>query len=104
MPSVDKLYGEFRTQGLEVRLISFREDAALVRRTVAERGYVAPVLLDQSGDLTGRVYGVFGPPTAYLLDRQGRLLGRVVGPRGWDTPAARKLVQDLLAVPLSKKR
>ncbi len=82
-----------------MRLISFREDPALVRRTVAERGYVAPVLLDESGDVTGKAYGVFGPPTAYLVDRQGRLIARMVGPRDWDKPAARKLVQDLLALP-----
>jgi len=82
-----------------VRLISFREDPALVRRTVAERGYVAPVLLDESGDVTGKAYGVFGPPTAYLVDRRGRLIARMVGPRDWDKPAARKLVQDLLALP-----
>lgn len=85
-----------------MRLISFREDPALVRRTVAERGYVAPVLLDESGDVTGKAYGVFGPPTGYLIDRQGRLIARIVGPRDWDKPAARKLVQDLLALP--KKR
>lgn len=85
-----------------MRLISFREDPALVRRTVAERGYVAPVLLDESGDVTGKAYGVFGPPTGYLIDRQGRLIARMVGPRDWDKPAARKLVQDLLALP--KKR
>lgn len=104
MPSIDKLYGEFKRQGFEVRLISFREDPALVKRTVGERGYIAPVLLDESGDVTGRLYGVWGTPTAYLVDRQGRLLGRMVGPRDWDTPAARKLVQDLLVVPPSKKR
>ncbi len=82
-----------------MRLISFREDPALVRRTVAERGYVAPVLLDERGDVTGKAYGVFGPPTAYLVDRRGRLIARMVGPRDWDKPAARKLVQDLLALP-----
>ena len=44
-------------------LIAFREDPDLVRRTAEERKYVAPVLIDKSGDVTGRVYGVFGPPT-----------------------------------------
>ena len=96
MPSVNALYGELRDKGLEVLLVSFREDPGLVRRTARERGYVAPVLLDQSGEVTGKVYGVWGTPTSYLIDRQGRLVGRVVGPRSWESPAARKLLLDLL--------
>jgi hypothetical protein len=85
--------------GLEVLLVSFREDAGLVKRTVHERGYTAPVLLDASGDTTGRVYGVFGPPTMYFIDRQGRLVGRATGPRDWGTPAAQQFVRELLAQP-----
>ncbi len=79
-----------------MRLIAFRESDELVRRTARERGYTAPVLLDASGDVTGRLYGVFGPPTAYFGDRQGRLLGRVSGPLAWGSPAARTLVHELL--------
>jgi hypothetical protein len=70
-----------------------------VRRVVKERGYTAPVLLDQSGDVTGRLYGVWGPPTVYLVDRAGRLVGRAIGPRGWGTPAARTFIRALLAEP-----
>lgn len=77
-------------------LIAFREDPDAVRRTAEERKYVAPVLVDKSGDVTGRVYGVFGPPTVYLIDRAGRLVGRGVGPRAWESPAGRKLLLDLL--------
>jgi hypothetical protein len=76
--------------------VSFRDSADHVRRTVRERGYVAPVLLDQSGDVTGKLYGVWGPPTVYLIDRQGRLVGRAVGPRDWSAPAARRLLLQLL--------
>jgi hypothetical protein len=77
-------------------LINFRESGDHVRRVVKERGYVAPVLLDESGDVTGRVYGVWGPPTIYLVDRAGRLVGRAVGRRDWSTPAARTFVRELL--------
>ena len=97
MPSVNRLYEEFKGQGFQVLLISFRESAEVVRRTATERGYSAPVLLDASGDVTGRAYGVFGPPTAYLVDRQGRLVGRVVGGRDWSGAAARDLVRDFVA-------
>jgi hypothetical protein len=79
-----------------VALVSFRENADLVKRTVKERGYIAPVLLDGSGEVTGRVYGVWGPPTVYFVDRQGRLVGRAVGPREWQTAAGRRFVQSLL--------
>jgi len=97
LPSINALYRDFKAQGLEVLLIAFRESATDVRRVARERGYVAPVLLDASGDVTGRLYGVWGPPTVYLVDREGRLVGRAAGARKWDSPAARRLVQDLLA-------
>ena len=79
--------------------MSFREDAALVKRTAAERGYIAPVLVDRKGDVAGIGYGVFGPPTAYLIDREGRLLARMVGARDWKTPAVKALLLELLAQP-----
>jgi len=96
LPPVNRLYQELRGRGLEVRLISFREDAALVKRLAAERGYVAPVLIDRTGDVTGIGYGVFGPPTAYLIDRQGRLLARIVGAREWSKPAVKSLLLEVL--------
>jgi hypothetical protein len=91
------LYEEFKRQGLEVLLISFRESADLVKRTVAERGYTAPVLLDASGDVTGVAYGVFGPPTVYLVDREGRLVGRMIGGGDWSGAAAREVIRGFVA-------
>jgi hypothetical protein len=76
--------------------VSFRESADTVRKTAQERGYVAPVLLDASGEVTGKLYGVWGPPTAYLIDRKGQMTGRIVGARDWSTPAARTLIQSLV--------
>jgi hypothetical protein len=99
LPSVDRLYRDLGARGLEVRLVSFREDSGPVTRVARERGYAAPVLLDRSGDLAGRVYGVFGPPTVYLIDREGRLVARGIGPQDWASPAARQVLEALLAEP-----
>lgn len=96
MPPVNRLYQELRAKGLEVLLVSFRETPAHVRQVARERGYVAPVLLDQSGDVTGRQYGVWGPPTVYVIDREGHLVGRAVGARPWDSAGARELLLALL--------
>ena len=106
MPSVNALYKELKPKGLELLLVDFREDPGLVRRTVKERGYIAPVLLDQSGEVTGKLYGVWGPPTGYFINRRGQLVGRVVGSRDWDSPAARQFIVELLgqdAAPSPKK-
>jgi hypothetical protein len=91
------MYSQLKAKGLEARLIAFRESSDLVRRTVKERGYVVPSLVDASGDVTGRLYGVFGPPTVYFVDRQGRLLARGVGPHDWTSPATRQLIERLLS-------
>ena len=96
MPPVNRLYSELKGRGLEVLLVSFREDPARVAKAAQERGYVAPVLLDRSGDVAGRLYGVWGPPTVYVVDRQGRLVARAVGARNWSQPAARQLLVALL--------
>jgi cytochrome c biogenesis protein CcmG/thiol:disulfide interchange protein DsbE len=97
LPPVDRLHAELGGRGLRVVLVNFRESPAHVRRVVRERGYRAPVLLDERGEVTGTRYGVFGPPTVYVLDRDGRLLARGVGPRDWSSPAARRLLEALLA-------
>ena len=99
MPPVQKLHQEYRAKGFEVLLIDFQEDPERVRKTVKDRGYTAPVLIDQSGDVTGKVYGVWGPPTLYIIDRQGRLVGRAAGPRPWDSQAGRRFIEALLAAP-----
>jgi hypothetical protein len=88
LPSVNRLYGEFKAKGLEVLLLNFRESADLAKKTAQERGYTAPVLLDASGEVTGRVYGISGPPTAYLIDRPGRLVDRIQGARDWSKAEA----------------
>ncbi len=98
MPPVHKLYSEFKGKGLEVRLINFREDPETVRRVVRERGYTIPTLIDASGDISGRVYGVFGPPTVYFVNRRGELVGRAAGARPWNSAAGRAFVQQLLEV------
>lgn len=99
MPPVNRLHRELQARGLEVLLVNFRENPDRVRRIARERGYTAPVLLDESGDVAGRGYGVWGPPTVYLVDRQGRLIGRAVGERDWNSPAARALLAALLDAP-----
>jgi hypothetical protein len=98
LPSVNRLYADLEKKGLAVLLVAFREDAALVKRVARERGYVAPVLVDASGDVPGPLWRL-GSTTSYVLDRQGRLLARLVGEHDWSTPATRRLIERVLERP-----
>ena len=102
MPSVNRIAEQSRNKGLEVLLVNFRESPSLVKRTVQERGYTTRVLLDESGDTTGRVYGVWGPPTVYVIGRDGKMLAREVLPHDWESEPARKLIQALLETPAAR--
>lgn len=95
MPSINKLYGEFKGQGFEVVLIDIREKRETVQQAAKERGYTAPVLLDEVGKVTS-AYRVFATPTVHLVDRNGILVGRAIGPRNWDSPDGRNLIKSLL--------
>ena len=98
MPSINQLHQEWASKGITVLLIDIREDRAKVARVVAERGYVATVLLDQDGAVTS-AYGVNATPTAFLVARDGTVVGRAIGARPWTGPDARALFLALLGPP-----
>ena len=83
---------------MTVLLVDIREDRAKVTRAVAERGYIAPVVLDLDGAVSD-AYGVNATPTVFLIARDGTIVGRAVGSRPWTGPDARALFQALLAPP-----
>ena len=98
MPSINRLHREWEAKGVSVLLVDIREDRAKVARAVAERGYVAPVVLDRDGAVTD-AYGVNATPTAFLIARDGTVVGRAIGPRPWTGADGRALFQALLTSP-----
>jgi hypothetical protein len=89
------LYEEFKGHGFTLLLVNMGEDAELVRRTVKERGYTAPVVLDGRREVSA-AYSVTATPTVYLVDRRGQLAGQAVGRRDWSGELGRRLIVALL--------
>lgn len=98
MPSINQVSREWEPKGVTVVLVDIREDRAKVARSAAERGYVAPIVLDRDGAITG-AYGVNATPTAFVVARDGTIVGRAIGPRAWTGPNGTALFQALLAPP-----
>jgi hypothetical protein len=91
------VHREWEPKGVTVILVDIREDRAKVARAVAERGYVAPVVLDLDGAVND-AYGIHATPTTFLVARDGRSWAR-----HWPAPVDRArcpaLFQSLLAPP-----
>jgi peroxiredoxin len=54
------------------------------------------LVLDPDGKINTS-YGVVGLPTTFLVARDGRAVALAVGPREWTSPAARAIIEALLA-------
>ena len=84
-------------QGFVVLGVNIREPEEIVKKSVRERGYTFPVLLDNTAEVAQR-YQVRATPTVYLIDRRGLLVASAVGARSWDSQQGRSVLQELLAV------
>jgi hypothetical protein len=95
LPSINQVHREWEAKGLTVLLVNLQEDRGTVARAVAERGYVARVVLDPDGTAM-EAYGVRATPTVFLVDRDGVVVARALGPRPWTGPDGRALFRTLL--------
>jgi DsbE subfamily thiol:disulfide oxidoreductase len=95
MPSMERLYQEFKGKGLEIVAVNIKEKRQDALAFAKELKLTYPVLLDPEGEV-GLLYGAFGLPATYLIDRKGVVLARMWGPADWYSPAARSLIKSLV--------
>ncbi|NQT60312.1 MAG: TlpA family protein disulfide reductase [Bacteroidetes bacterium] len=95
MPSMQKLYDEFRNDGLEVVAVNLGERQKTVVKFLEKNNLTFPVLLDET-NMVASIYGARSIPTTYILDRNGNILSMTVGTREWYTEESRSLFADIL--------
>ena len=99
MPSIQRLYEEFKPLGLEVVAVSVDEGGPeRVQKWVEERKLTFEILHDQSGDVE-RIYQTIGVPETFIIDREGVIVKKVIGPVEWDHPTHTALLRRLLSQP-----
>ncbi len=97
MPAFSRWQRSYRARGLSVIGISMDDDAAPVRRFLAQRPVAYPVVIGDA-ELGERFGGVLGLPLSYLIDPQGRVVARYQGEVDLAAMEA-KLRQLLPAIP-----
>jgi peroxiredoxin len=95
MPSMEKLYTEFKDRDFTMLAVDLREGTKKVRAFKERFKLNFPILLDYDGRV-GLRYGVRSIPTTYLIDREGYVIGGALGARDWASKEAFELINQLL--------
>jgi peroxiredoxin len=96
MPSMERLYRDYKHNGLEMLAVSNdMEGASIVRPFVEKFKLTYPILLDPDFRVDDK-YLIRSVPTTVLVDRNGVITHRIVGARNWNAPESRDLIEKLL--------
>lgn len=95
MPSMNRLYREYKGKGLEVLAISTDNSASKVKDYISKNSLSFQVLMDDNIKVA-RQYKVFSLPTTFLIDRNGIIVDRFLGEQDWISPELKKRIEELL--------
>jgi len=93
MPVLDKLYQQYKKQGLMIYAVNVGQGLDAARAYVSKMKISYPVLLDTDGK-TAKSYGVLGLPRTFFIDRKGNIKYKLLGEASGET--LRKLVLNTL--------
>ena len=96
MPSMEKLYREFKNRDFVLLAVDMQEDSETVKKFKNRFKLSFPILLDKEG-VVSSYYGVTGIPATYFIDRRGYLYAAAMGARDWAGEDAFLLIKHLLA-------
>lgn len=94
-PSMEALYRRLGETGLEFLAVDIREKQKPVEAFVRENDLTFPVVLDESGKVSG-IYGIRSVPATFIIDRDGSIIAAVIGGRKWDSPEVIAAFETLL--------
>ena len=96
MPSFEKLYRRYRSEGLTVLAVTLDKNSEQnIKSFVEEYELSFPVLLDEEGKVE-RLYPSMTIPFTYVIDRDGRIVARVDGAKNWESNETFEAIEYLL--------
>ena len=96
MPTMQKIYTEYKGKGFEVLAVNIEPDAKEeISEFMKELRLTFPVLLDPDMKVT-RKYRLIGLPVSLLIDRQGIIRSKDIGYHDWTDKESRRQVESLL--------
>ena len=108
MPSMERLYRELHSTGLEIMAVSVDAEIGQVDRSRNQvggdirafgdsLGLTFPLFHDSSGSIED-LYKTTGVPETFVIGRDGVIYKKVAGATDWDAPEHKELIKRLLGV------
>jgi peroxiredoxin len=99
MPSMERLYKEFKGKDFEILAVSIDAPGAkVVVPFMKDFGLSFPALLDPQVTVKN-LYGITGVPESFIIDKTGIVQKVVIGPIDWATPEMATFFRDLMQKP-----
>jgi peroxiredoxin len=99
MPSLEKLYQEFKADSFTILAVSIDSaGAATVAPFLKKHGLTFPVLLDAQSSVRTS-YRTTGVPETFIVNKKGILVEKVIGPRDWAAPEVLRYIRQLVQEP-----
>ena len=97
MPSFEKLYRRYRSEGLTVLAVTLDKNTVTQINSFAnEYDLSFPILLDPKGKVEG-LYPSMTIPFTYVINHEGRVVARVDGAKNWESKETYGAIEYLLA-------
>ncbi|MEC7640747.1 MAG: TlpA disulfide reductase family protein [Nitrospinota bacterium] len=97
MPSMERLYRNFKDQGLEMLTISVDKDQSLIQPFLYKKNITFTVLMDPKSEVAKQKYKTTGVPETFIIDQRGIIRHKAIGPRDWATQETMAAFAQLLA-------
>lgn len=99
MPSMEKLYRQFKNRGFVVVSVASGDDSKNVNAFIKEYNITFPALLDSDLEVTSH-YKVWVLPTTYFINPKGEIIGKIHGSRDWSTKEATQYIISIVQTSL----
>lgn len=94
MPSMEKLYRQFKDKGFVVLSVASGDDSSSVAQFIKEYNITFPALLDADFEVS-EYYKVWSLPTTYFISPDGKITGMAYGGRDWSTKTAAQYIASI---------
>ncbi len=100
MPAMEALYRSMKSKGLEILAVSVdQEGSAVTGPFQKSMGLSFPILHDRDYQV-GLIYGARTLPMTFAVDRNGTIRQVIFGARDWNSPEARRGIEEVLKEPV----